>query len=524
MQDKRMNKTLYAVISLVIIFLLQENIILAADQCITINNIAINHTNKYIARKTNKITQEYIGTCMNIDDIKNVIRKVTNLYIDLGYITTRVALPEQDLSSGTLILNIVEGYIEAIDIDNKHKLIPPFIPLKANKTLSLRDIEQTYDHYSKVSSNDVNILIKPGKKPGGSLIFIENKPKKKWRVKTGIDNSGSKHKGELLSYTNLTIEDLLGHNETYIFNVKQSLDDKDIKYTNSKTLSFSFPFEYSDLNYSYNYSKNKSYIENHGKKYKNSGDSTVYKVDLSRILHRDSKSKTSISLGYGHELYSNYFDKTKIQISSYKLKKMDLGLSFQSRLDASVLAMGLNLTSGINKGDFSKFGVLSVPERNFNKININASWFKPTPVIIAKRNIQFRSQLSAQYTPHMLASSEKFSLGGLSSIRGFKEMRENADNAFQLRNELIAFLPTKDSKLFQKFFGEFSIFIAFDIGHFSNYEERGKEKRGTLAGVATGIRNSNGIFDIDITISRPTQTITHYKHKNIVYFSFGINV
>lgn len=283
------------------------------------------------------------------------------------------------------------------------------------------------------------------------------------------------------------------------------------------------PFEYCDLTYQYNFSKNRSFIESNNKIYRNSGASTTYKVDLSRILHRDGTSKMILSTGFGHNIYSNYLDDSKIQISSYKIHKIDFGLSYQSRLSASVLSTGLSITSGINKGFFSRFGNISVPNKIFNKVNLNASWFKPTPAIIADRNVQFRSSFSAQYSPDMLASSEKFSLGGNSSIRGFKEYRENSDNALQLRNEIIAFLPQKKSKFYQKFFGDISAFIAFDIGYFSNYEEQ-TERRGALSGVATGIRNNSGIFDFDIVISRPIQTTHNFKHKNIVYFSCGINI
>ena len=336
---------------------------LAAGNCLTINQIKVSNTNKYFDKEILKITQKYLGQCLNIDDIQNIVRDITNLYVNMGYITTRVILPEQDISLGHLQLEVVEGYIEAIDIANKHKSIPPFIPLKINKVLSLRDIEQTYDHYSRVSSNDVNIIIQPGEKQGASRILIVNTPKKKWKVKAGIDNSGSKHKGEILSYTNLTGENFLGLNETYMFNVKRSVDDPTIRYSNSKSILFSLPFEYYDLSYQYNSSKNRSFIESNNKKYSNSGASTIYKVDLSKILHRDGKSKTSLSTGFGHDIYSNFLDDSKIQISSYKIHKVDFGLSYQGRLSASVLSFGLNITSGINKGFYSKFGNIAVPSR-----------------------------------------------------------------------------------------------------------------------------------------------------------------
>lgn len=515
-------KVIYISIFVIINILFLANS-LAANNCVLITDINVDSTNKYIDKKVKNITKKKLGQCINITDIKNILRDITNLYVDMGHITTRVYLPEQDLTSGNLQIKVVEGYIESIDIENEHRLIPAFIPLKANKILSLRDIEQTYDHYSKSSSNDVNIVIKPGEKQGASKILIVNKPKRKWKVKTGIDNSGSKQQGEIMSYTNLSVDNFLGHNETYLFNVKSSVDDPDKKYTRSKGFYFSMPFEYCDLSYQYNFSKNRSFIESNNKKYKNSGNNTIYKVDLSRILHRDGKSKTHISASYGHDIYSSYLDASKIQISSYKIHKADFGLSYQARLSASVFTAGLNVTSGINKGFFSKFGNASVPSKKFNKINLNASWFKPTSIVIANRNTQFRTSFSAQYSPDMLASSEKFSLGGKSSVRGFKEFRENSDNALQLRNELVAFLPQKESKLYKKFFGDFSTFIAFDIGYFSNYEEQ-TERRGALSGVAAGIRNSDGIFDIDIVLARPVQTAHNYKHKNILHFSFGINI
>ena len=80
---------------------------------------------------------------------------------------------------------------------------------------------------------------------------------------------------------------------------------------------------------------------------------------------------------------SNYLDDSKIQISSYKIHKIDFGFSYQGRLSASVFSLGFNVTSGINKGFYSTFGDADVPKEKFNKINLNASWFKPTSIIIA---------------------------------------------------------------------------------------------------------------------------------------------
>ena len=49
---------------------------LAASNCLTINSIEINNTNKYIDNRTNKITEKYLRKCINISDIKNIVREM----------------------------------------------------------------------------------------------------------------------------------------------------------------------------------------------------------------------------------------------------------------------------------------------------------------------------------------------------------------------------------------------------------------------------------------------------------------
>jgi hemolysin activation/secretion protein len=505
-----------------IIYLIFAKVATAENKCIMINNIILDNSKKF-ELSIKKIKKEHEGRCLKTEDIKLLIRKITNLYIDLGYITTRVLLPEQDLSSGKLHLKIIEGHISKIDIKGDHKLISPFLPIRTNKILSLRDIEQSYDQYSRASSNDIKIELKPGDQPGATKMLISNNPKRKWHVKTGVDNSGSKQKGELLSFTNFTVNNFLNLNELYMFNFRSSLEDPAERYTNSKSFYLSVPFDYNDINYSYNLSKSRNLIHSKGNQYTNSGVSKIFKIDFNRVIHRNGSGKTILSFGLGKDIYSNFLDQSKIQISSYKLDKYDLGVSFQRKLSKSILSYGASVTTGINKGFFSKFGNIAAPSREFTKINMHASWFTPLPIILAERNMQFRTSFSGQHTPDRLASSEKFSLGGLNSIRGFKEYNENADNALMLRNELIAPLHLKSLDGMHKFLGEFSIFTSFDIGHFSNYEEFG-ERRGTMSGVAAGIRNSNGLFNFDITIARALDAPINYLHKNILHFSVGLNI
>lgn len=56
----------------------------AVNNCILITSITIDSTNKYIDKKVKNITNKSLGQCVNITDIKNILREITNLYVDIG--------------------------------------------------------------------------------------------------------------------------------------------------------------------------------------------------------------------------------------------------------------------------------------------------------------------------------------------------------------------------------------------------------------------------------------------------------
>jgi len=233
--------------------------------------------------------------------------------------------------------------------------------------------------------------------------------------------------------------------------------------------------------------------------------------------------KTVLLVGAAWEEYTNYIANYKLDISTYKVRKFDFGLSHQRRFGAGVLGTGISFTYGVNKGFVSNYSNLRVPEKYFNKVNANASWLVPLPIIIADRKLQYQLQLEGQYSTNLLVGSEKSTLGGLSSIRGFKDYSENTDNMILARNELSLPISIGNNPKIKSLFGEVSIFGAIDFGAFRNHEEIGS-RSGVLSGIATGIKNKDGHINFSLTYARPMQAPVLFKHKNILYFSLALDV
>lgn len=77
-----------------------------------------------------KLTQklaEFTNKSINFEKLLEVRSKITQLYIDEGYITSGAYIPEQTLTDGIVRIEIIEGKLEDIKITGLRKLKPNYI-------------------------------------------------------------------------------------------------------------------------------------------------------------------------------------------------------------------------------------------------------------------------------------------------------------------------------------------------------------------------------------------------------------
>ena len=143
-----------------------------------------------------------------------------------GYITTRVLLPEQDLSSGTLKLALVPGVIGKVrfaDSAARGTWKSAFSTRDGN-VLNLRDLEQGLEQMKRVSSQDVSMQIVPTAVPGESDVVLDVRRTKPWTVVASVDNSGQRATGRLQGNLSLGIDNPLGLNDIFNVGVNQDLE------------------------------------------------------------------------------------------------------------------------------------------------------------------------------------------------------------------------------------------------------------------------------------------------------------
>lgn len=453
----------------------------------------------------NVMTGEYAGRCLTLEQINTLLADISNWYLDRGYVTTRAYLPPQDLTTGTLQIVVVEGRTQDIRFSpgmaERNRLATAF-PRFEGRRLNIRDLEQGLDQLNRLPSNNAKLSLEPGEKTGETVVVIENTPDKRIRFTGTEDNTGSRSTGLRQRTLEAEVDDLLGINDMWSVSYKHSLTNFEDYGAKNVSGSLSVPYGYWTFEYSDSWFTYASTIEATTATYTSTGSSRQSELSAERVVHRDQDSKTSLEGVLTLKQGRNFIEDALLESQSRKLSIGGLTLHHSDRVWDGALNGSATFERGLRSFGAKKDHEIGAndPRAQFNKWSFSASYSRALPV--AEQTLNGYLALSGQWTPHTLFSSERISIGGLSSVRGFKEDSLSGDVGGYARTELSWTLPATDWNLFDKTFGRFTPYGALDTGWIKADPAEDGEG-GVLAGWALGLRTSNGVVSFDVAWAEP---------------------
>ncbi len=499
-----------------------------SESCIDVDTISIIGSTRISEKMRKAIVGPYEGQCIGLGQINEIVRATTNHYIDKGYITSRVVIPEQDLSDGSLELQVVEGYTEKIvrgDRAGSVNLKTAF-PGLIGTLLNIRDIEQGVDQINRLQSNDAKMRLLPGGEPGSSVIVVDNKPSGPVSGSVDIDNHGSSGTGAIKGSATLVFDNPLRLNDqltlTYARNLQQRWRSA---FSQNYAINYSVPWGYWTLSGGFSNFKYASLLQGTASNFNTNGDGNTSTVSLSRVLQRDQTSKTTLTGTLTRKDNLNYVEGSKLVSSSRVTTVADLSAVH------TFFAAGATFTidGGVSRG-VPIFGAQNNPQfpgnanDQFLLAHAGASFAK----VWGAGNWAFgvNSNLTAQMSFDRLPGTEQMSLGGSSTVRGFKNQSVSGTSGFYMRNEVYAILPGTGNEAVTDLFGSIRPYLGVDVGHVFKQPNIGVVSGATLVGSALGIRAVGGNLTFDVAIGRPIYGPNGFNtgwSANDFYFNLGIN-
>lgn len=462
--------------------------------CFTINRVVLDGSSLINQRQQQMLFASWQGRCLDMDRIQQLTNAVSDWYISRGYITSRAFLVEQDLSHGELHLVVLEGRLQKIIMDGApERELKMAFPGLQGKVLNLRDIEQGMEQINRTRTTPVQIEILPADKQGWSVVHLTATPEFPLFASVSFDNSGQKSTGVGQINGGLTGNNLLGLADSWFVSGGRSSAFSNAKDAQNFAAGVSVPYGYSLLDYSYSWNNYLSTINNNGYLWRSSGDTKTHRVNLSHVLFRNGDIKTGVSLGLSHRINHNYLDDVLLESSSRKLTSLLFGLNHTQKMFGGVVTFNPTFSRGMPwlgaESDGSKNGDL--PKAQFRKWSLNASFQRPVA-----ENLWWLASAYGQWSPDRLYGSERMTIGGESSVRGFKEQTISGDNGAYWRNELsytLFMLPV---------IGQVSALAALD-GGWLHSDRLDRYSAGTLWGSAAGLSTASGHVSSSFTVGLP---------------------
>ncbi len=466
---------------------------------------------KLIGEKSEKfhwvqeLLQKYQGRKIGKEGINILVKQASNAIIAKGYVTTRITIPEQDISKGVLTLQLIPGFVEQIVFEDPKATArwDNALPIKPGDLLNIRDIEQGLEQFKRVPSQDADIKIRPGRKIGQSDIVISIKRDKPWRLTLSTDDSGSKDTGKIQMSTNLSIDNLFNDNDLFYASINNDLVHQgNKKGTDGKSIYYSIPYGYWTLSVGASQNDYHQTVTQYNQGFKYSGENKNVNFKVQKIIERNQTSKTQLSWAINKKISRSYIEDTELN-NKREITSSTLGLYHRQYYGKTVLDYELDYQWAVPwfNSVLTENAAQDEPTTKYRIWTVDTTL--TTPMKFGNSQGRYSLNIRGQYTNNTLFTTDQFSIGNRYTVRGFDgEETLTAENGIYLRNEFS--IPTEPGH---------EMYIGLDYGHVSGPSAKALVGQ-TLIGSAVGFRGSLGKVSYDVFTGWPIKKPTNFKTAN----------
>jgi hemolysin activation/secretion protein len=458
--------------------------------CFDIQTIVADGVEAFSASRITEIYSPFLNRCLAANDINALIRSLTNLYLDAGYITSRAYLPNQNLTQGHLRLVVVEGFVESVEIEGaSRKRLSSAFPGIEGKTLNLRTIEQGIDAIGR-SGADAKVDFLPGSKLGATrlVVKVKNRPQRQFTL--GVDNEGSKATGRTRVSLTQAWNNPIGFNDLVWLNVQtNALGRDDRRKATSLAASYSIPWGNWVETLSVNQYQYESWVSEAVVPFATSGDSSSISLDSRYLLWRNQTGLTHLGLRLKQQDTENRVSDVRLITSSRQYSAASAYASYRHVGQRQEWQTELALHQGLSSDQAELGG--ATPDPHYQKWTLDASYLKRSQW--QQLPLEWRSQWQFQHSDDLLYASEQLSLGGQYTVRGFAEQSVQGTSGFFTRNSLNTIRPGRlDSA------GFWQPSIALDYGQLRSGE--------SLSGASLGLSYTGNQLQLQLEIGKALRT------------------
>ncbi len=391
-----------------------------------------------------ELLTSYLLKEITADNLEGARRALTLHYVNHGYVNSGAVLEDQSFANGVITFRIVEGVLSKINISGRQQLNEAYltnrITLGAGTPLNVLSLKNRLELLrDNPNIKSINAELRPGLIAGDSFLDVTLEEDDAFHVALRFDNHRSPSIGAerfslLAWHTNLT-----GHADRIFLDygvTKNGFDDIDLSGKDNMSVSYTIPITVHDTTLTVTYARSDTLvIEEPFANLDIASELQEFSVALRHPLYRTVGSELAVAVAGERRENETFLLGSPFSFSpgarngESDVTVLRFDVEFVARDQQRALAMRSTLRVGLDALDATVGGAA---DGQF------VSWLGSLQYVqrLGQTNHQALFRISTQMTDSSLLSLEQFALGGVNTIRGYRENQVVRDNGVVVSGEL----------------------------------------------------------------------------------------
>jgi hemolysin activation/secretion protein len=405
-----------------------DNPLTGSDNAFRVKRFVVTGSSIFTQKQIDELTAALINRPITFADVLQVRSKITELYVTKGYITTGAYVPEQDFQDGGEVkIAVVEGAVESIAIQGNKRLRTSYLQSRmAIAAQTPLNREQLLEGLQLLRLNpllsNLSATLEGGTKPGQSVLTVKVQEAPSFDGQLSLSNNRSPSVGSFKRGVQFSEANLLG------FGDGLTVGYNNTPGSNSLDISYAVPISPRETTLSFSYGTSKSNVlEKPFDILDIESKSHYYEVTLRQPLQRTTTSELAMGLTFSRResqtslgfedigpfpLSPGSDDQGRTKVSALRFFQ-----ELTKRSDKQVLAFRSQFSLGLTAFDATQ-NAGSEPDSQFFTWRGQAQWVKllgddPDALLLLRAE--------AQLADRPLLSVEQFGVGGVDSVRGYRQ-------------------------------------------------------------------------------------------------------
>ncbi len=185
------------------------------------------------------LAKEIVGREVSLADLQQLAVRINALYQSKGVVTAQAVIPPQDVSSGVVLIRLVEGRLGQIRIEGNESTRESYIVdrlrLQPADLMDIKTLEAALVRFNRTNDAQIQAELKPGGQFATTDLELKMQEPQRQELRLTVDNLGAKSTGEQRAGISYLNRSLLGFR-----------DDLNLSYTRaegqeSQAVTYGFP-------------------------------------------------------------------------------------------------------------------------------------------------------------------------------------------------------------------------------------------------------------------------------------------